>query len=306
MSTKIYDAWRLPAGVDLFEVARDVQGRAQDIRNTLDREMLVRSALELADQGAAHGEPLDWPLYAAYQNYEKEQRRLSPTDVFHDPNRFCLVLLRDPETGDILAKLFADKREYTDMLNSLGWEDFEYWNNTDGPEGISEEDWAARVAAWDRATAPVGNYAHGLNISLSPGTLGMQIIGGVLDVEDVEAQNTPRERLSNLARGIFLARHRVPVGEGPGKMHRSLRGLRELMCEFHRGMGELDISDLEAKFNPRVELGPKAKNAPPHTVTQEDLVSLVKRVEDALGLPHPVESDIGDPAPDADGTVQGH
>jgi hypothetical protein len=38
---------------------------------------------------------------------------------------------------------------YEDIITSFGWEDFSYWNNSDKPDNITEEEWIERCNIWD-------------------------------------------------------------------------------------------------------------------------------------------------------------
>jgi len=63
-----------------------------------------------------------------------------------------VVLLRDHDgDGALYALLFTERPSYRQAWQGLrSVSEYGYWNNTDQPDGVSDEEWAARRATWDR------------------------------------------------------------------------------------------------------------------------------------------------------------
>lgn len=62
---------------------------------------------------------------------------------------YQVILMRGPNPGQIVFRVYSENREYTEALNSQGWcQDFSYWDNTDKDDDVSEEDWEVRDNFW--------------------------------------------------------------------------------------------------------------------------------------------------------------
>jgi hypothetical protein len=80
-------------------------------------------------------------------------------DEMPDLYQVQLGFMPDPLTGRILCAWFGsyENREIFDTFDEV--EDFSYWNSSEGPDDISEEEWEARIQAWDRALLPSSNIS---------------------------------------------------------------------------------------------------------------------------------------------------
>jgi hypothetical protein len=75
-----------------------------------------------------------------------EQCRMPAVDT-----DFTVVLV--PAGGYLLGRVFTEQREWrSEWYKQPGVEEFSYWDNMEGPEDVSEEDWAARGKAWEIIT----------------------------------------------------------------------------------------------------------------------------------------------------------
>jgi hypothetical protein len=54
-----------------------------------------------------------------------------------------------PDSDGIYGYYFDSNRDGYRKVMEWMWEDFSYWNSSDGPEDISEEEWRARGKKWD-------------------------------------------------------------------------------------------------------------------------------------------------------------
>jgi hypothetical protein len=86
-----------------------------------------------------------------------------------------LGFLKDPETGQLLCAWFGsrDNKEIFDEFD--GVTEFSYWNSTEGPDDISEEDWEERGEIWNRSFLPSGHVKSSTLMSqvASPGELSL-------------------------------------------------------------------------------------------------------------------------------------
>lgn len=107
-----------------------------------------------------------------------------------------LTLFPTDVPGECLAIPFAENPQMMEKLASFpGMTDYAYWNNTDQPEGISDEEWAARGQAWGQALGEEGIPAlAGFTITLVPASDFPQ-----LSLDAIKENPPPREfRLRHL------------------------------------------------------------------------------------------------------------
>lgn len=92
-----------------------------------------------------HSDSLLWLPFQVYKHMkacqEVETHSLSRASIGYQ-----VVLIRDPNPGQIIFHIYSESREYTEALNS---QDFSYWDNTDKDDDVSEEDWEARAKFWN-------------------------------------------------------------------------------------------------------------------------------------------------------------
>ncbi|QUL80634.1 hypothetical protein [Brevibacterium sp. SMBL_HHYL_HB1] len=235
MSTKIYDAYRLPVGTDPFEVVAPLRAAILPARLRADAQVLARTACQLADDYSLHGDRSRMPvrrrdgsrLYtpqnpwvSAIRVLADQEADLSPSDTFHDAHRFSVSLLRDPADGRLLAKAFLGhsdeiREAFEAFCATQGWADWHYQDQTDWPEEVSELEWAQRRDSWDRTVGDSGVIADRcLNIDVRPS--GFSTSPSVLGIGDDEEDainavtvSTPQVRLSRM----LLAVQKIADGE---------------------------------------------------------------------------------------------
>lgn len=95
-----------------------------------------------------------YQVLVAARKEQKEQ-------VDESPDRYQVQLgfTPDPLTGRILCAWFGSHENLEVFSEFDEVEDFSYWNSSEGPEDISEEDWDNRIKVWDRALLPSSNIS---------------------------------------------------------------------------------------------------------------------------------------------------
>lgn len=168
MSTKIYKAYRLKEGHDLWETLHRIRKKAEKSIDKVLRELaaglleaseknekLKRLILDMSGhKDAALDKTLDLDdvFYYMGQQY-KEQQTKTQRDAF-DFNVSVGVWHHD---GRYLFIPYCDcfmKRALDFMSRDKSLEDYSYWNNTDKPRNISEKRWVERGKVWDVLTEP--------------------------------------------------------------------------------------------------------------------------------------------------------
>lgn len=74
-----------------------------------------------------------------------------------NPHRFEVSFGRDPQTGRILALLYAEEPEFRTVWDALpDVESYGYWNNSDQPDDVTDDEWAERREVWERVMPDSG------------------------------------------------------------------------------------------------------------------------------------------------------
>lgn len=147
MSTKIYDGCRLAEGVDLLEFTDKLRSVFLPIYDDVVTRWTVLFAAAVVKQAREKGEePPRSPLWAGFREFETVERlnqfRLTEFEV---------AFARDPLTRRIHARPYMDAEHYSEAWYALPEvEPYPYWNNTDQPDDVSDDEWEKRFRAWDR------------------------------------------------------------------------------------------------------------------------------------------------------------
>jgi len=99
-------------------------------------------------------------VMAAQDEIKNTQRRMPGFD-------FSCFLSFVPFRDYVLGIIFTERPELRKMwMDQACVEKFPYWNNTDPPDGISDEDWCRRGELWDLAVGgdPVNQRAFSITL----------------------------------------------------------------------------------------------------------------------------------------------
>lgn len=161
MSTKLYDGLKVKdSQADLFSLVEIV---AEGIRMVFNREAQKLVAQELATVFDSPGERKElsagsYLLFHCEDRWLKQQEKLGSQHILNDPLRFSIVFGKSSE-GNVLAYPYHTTRSYEELLEGTGlFEDYGYWNNTDSPDGLTEDQWKARGREWDSLTNDEGTF----------------------------------------------------------------------------------------------------------------------------------------------------
>jgi len=138
MSTKIYQAWRWPKALGVFAVTSKIEAAAKkEVGKRLRK--LVRNA-KIEDNRKAR-----WEIASMLSSVTK----ISTVSLRIDPYDMNIVfMLREaPEHYLCMPTNGRDRFEF--MKDIEGVEEFGYWDNTDRPDGMTQEEWDARGKLWD-------------------------------------------------------------------------------------------------------------------------------------------------------------
>lgn len=168
MSTKIHDGYRLPADTSMFGLLRELRKSITPTYEDLYATAVVRQATFDADDilrgdtNESGTVKVSSPLTAAVLTLDRAHHQIAKTGQ-RNPGldlNFEVVVMCDPQDpGDLYAIIYTEQDAYRDAWNRIeGVEPFGYWNNTDRPDDITDDEWDSRRRTWNRVipdlTAP--------------------------------------------------------------------------------------------------------------------------------------------------------
>lgn len=274
MSTKIYDAWLLPRGIDLLDLSRDLDKQVSARVVELETEAVGRAALKQIDlfwlaKNSRRAVP-DMPVSPAFAaSVKANEARRSSSSSSESPYQFEAVFLDDPATGQIGAKLFFNGSMYHTAVNKIAdkwaWTEYDYWDNTDRPDGMTESAWNERLEFWRRATAPDWTFTRGLSYKLyHAGTLQTTILDML---EQLQPAPTPAQARLN---DMVLERAEVPSTVADRS-----RWWWDFVCELSIYRYSLSMF---SKLNREVRLDGGYYIDPSHSLRDADIDRVVARV----------------------------
>lgn len=126
-------------------------------------EKLVQEVNRTAAEFGIESESLTWfDLYRLAVNKEKK-------DDFWDPQQehnLEVSFLRDEKTENVFAMVYGSRETRAHFRSVYSAFEYSYWNNTDRPDELSEEEWADRSATWDRLVGHKSPKVSGLMMTV--------------------------------------------------------------------------------------------------------------------------------------------
>jgi len=176
MSTKIYGGLKLKdSSADLYEVVTTVAKAIREQFETEAFELVAKYLAAAADSKSIRDDSKasDYLFYQAEDEWKKRQDSFGRHHTLNDPLRFSIVFGRSSE-GNILSVPYTSNiASYDRALEATGlFEEYGYWNNTDQPDGITDEQWDARGKEWESIENSEGTF----------GDLPTWELGGTMDV----------------------------------------------------------------------------------------------------------------------------
>lgn len=163
-----------------------------------------------------------WRLVQSVKDAQKKTMQ-----EFSDNYEIRLGFLPDPVTGRILCVWFGPREAREIFAEFDGVSEFSYWNSTEGPEELSEEEWDEREAIWDRAFLPSGHVQTSALMSQVASPVEMSLNVSWEDIEKAGVELPSREtRIKELTQhfiaGEWISSQADPTSNFSGMM-RALR-----------------------------------------------------------------------------------
>lgn len=217
MSIKIYNGWICPSNDLGQEIERfhAIRPRVREIGREVQARWCAIKASEYLDDAHQKGETIAPVRMRVIIDLMDRQAEIEKTK-YRDPLDCTSSVVLIPSQGAILACVYAENKDINAALTS-GMDYFGYWNNSDRPEDLDEEEWDRRKECWEKALArdPFSRPAGcGPVIEFMPDhtIISQSDIFNHLPDKDMRAKR--------LARLDMLARHITPFEKTltPGKI----------------------------------------------------------------------------------------
>ena len=150
MSTKIYNGYRsklsmqkLLPELKKFVIQEKVATKARYVRSLLYESIRVFDLLPTLNFQAT--------LVDTFIKHKEEIKDISDHEYHHLTHSVSSLILI-PRDNDVLILLFCSDLKIKKVFSELLFiDDYSYWNNTDRPDDISEQDWNNRGKDWEVA-----------------------------------------------------------------------------------------------------------------------------------------------------------
>lgn len=184
MSTKIHYGKKLTVEGDFLQVLEalkkfgeeEIRPHAKQVILHFISQLFFKATDKARYLNLASGGDGIFDEEAIFENiYDEMLERRS--EILHQGKRdrqldieVSITLLPTETPGEFLVFPIADNSQMMEKLGELpGLVEYAYWNNTDQPDGITDEEWDARGRAWDKALGDDGIPAlSGFSITLVP------------------------------------------------------------------------------------------------------------------------------------------
>lgn len=207
------------------EIEKDVfKLLVYQIVDAMDREKMGESGIILD-----RGDSLSSQFVLDFTHRQAEIRRTKMRDPEVDFS-FEVAILPHLESGELLGIVYSEKSKFFDKFLELDFvEPFPYWNSTDRPDELTDEEWEKRGEIWDEAcpTAPIECGFSTNLISLERFTYGLGF--SELKAEDYKEYYPPKNiRVKKLAKdgmykifGESMEEEEIEalLEKGPGTYH---------------------------------------------------------------------------------------
>lgn len=164
MSTKFYNAYILKNKSSLEEIVsfnkdliKKIQSKQKELYGTLIMGILAeahdrnKAKLKLSKFQKSIIKNKKNPIRTVVDYIESTALEIQKTGTRNPAFDFDCELVYLPHKNDTIIKIFTEQKEFLDIIKA-GLEDFSFWNNTDQPDDISEDEWQARSNFVDSLT----------------------------------------------------------------------------------------------------------------------------------------------------------
>ena len=230
---------------EALEVVNEFRPIASSMLHQWNAALLAAKAVKLIDRAHVHGQsyPVN-PL--AKVDYEISSQRLEiiRQEIRHPQVDPCFDLTLFRHEGSIYGLISTEQDSWRKAwLNRPEVMDFSWWNGTDRPDGLDQNEWARRDKAWKKMIPHSWPAETGIIIHLNPRYFSSRI-------EDVmEALPSLADRRRNMATEIATTRkmaENISQNKGPDAL---IAAAAIASCCIGTESGRAEIAAIEEKLD---------------------------------------------------------
>jgi len=154
MSTKIYTGFKFTN--DLFEIHNEIMKFRHELKIKVDEKITDYFAKEcsvLLDSisvGARKLKKRDTIYGIIWKDFSEKEREIEQGKRNPAVDFSFGISIIPTKDRKILGIVYTEQQEFLNMWTAKSFvEDYSYWNNTDKPDNISEEEWKERSETWN-------------------------------------------------------------------------------------------------------------------------------------------------------------
>lgn len=241
MSTKIYTGFKFadPDFIAIHHAMEDLKKHVAESARTLMVEFLRESVITELDNATSSATAIEPRLFGRHVVALRDRQNQIEKTQHRDPEAdFSFELAIFVDGTDFYGMYFVEQGEWAEYIQAQSWYiEHAYWDNTDPPGNVSEDEWKDRGERWDRMVGwgSVGERAYVIKVK------NHIIYTDNLLNRFMEKLPTLEERASKQARkdaANFYYKQNFIHREDDQRMHRAMQLLRESYqwCETPEGL----------------------------------------------------------------------
>lgn len=165
MSTKIYNGFKLSDGMDEFDFFEKVRPQICTLGTQKIFDHMAASALDKADRSAlcfileedndSLSSPMADTILELCENYKNARSKGNLP--------LGCVRINFTKFENSIYGIWQGDEDFAEVFNNAeGFNDYSYWNNTDKPDSVSDEEWDERKRVWWGALPGVGSIRENM------------------------------------------------------------------------------------------------------------------------------------------------
>jgi len=181
MSLKIYTGFKLKTN-DMLELHRELMKFRDELGVEVEKKQINYFArecsilLDAVAVGARKLKKTDSIISIVYHKHFDKMEEVNKKDIRHPDVDFSFSLSILPtENDELVGIVYTEQQEFLDKWFEKPFvEEYMYWNNTDAPDHVTEEDWKARGDVWSKVLEPFNGIPAmlGFNVDCVPKYIG--------------------------------------------------------------------------------------------------------------------------------------
>lgn len=160
MSIKIYDGFLIKASSlqEITSILKDFKSEALVYAKKKAQQYIAKNVFHNIDEHLFMQKDGSAPSYADFVLQTVEKLNLQESTNSRSPSidySFHISVAPLDESNCLAIPFFEHCHDYSELLASMPWHiPYGYWNNTDRPDDIDQDEWDTRLQNWTKILSP--------------------------------------------------------------------------------------------------------------------------------------------------------